>query len=55
MSHEMSAADIGASLAAPAEIRELSLAELTAVSGGISFHVDAVAEPPVSNGVLLAE
>lgn len=55
MSFEKSVAAVETRPAAQGEIRELSVAEMAAVSGGFIVLIDAVAPPPVSNGVLLSE
>ena len=55
MSFEKSSAAVDTVSLVQGEIRELSLTELTAVSGGFIVLIDAVAPPPTSNGVLLSE
>jgi predicted RNA-binding protein with TRAM domain len=55
MSFEKSSAAVDTTPVAQGEIRELSLSELTAVSGGFIVLIESVAPPPVSNGVLLSE
>jgi hypothetical protein len=55
MSFEKSSAAVDTTPVAHDQIRELSLSELTSVSGGFIVLIDSVAPPPVSNGVLLSE
>lgn len=55
MSVEKCAATLETSPVAQGEIRELSVAEMAAVSGGFIVLIDAVAPPPTSNGFLLSE
>ncbi len=55
MPFEKSSAAQAVSPVVQGEIRELSIAELAAVSGGFIVLIDSVAPPPVADGVLLSE